>query len=448
MRLLLVQPPTIKTASHYDKLFILEPLALEYVAAGLMDEHDIEIFDMRVDKDYTLKSKIEDFNPDVIGFTSLTVNVNTVIRLSQEVKKNYPNIVILIGGHHASVSAKDFYKPSIDAIMIGEGIETMKQYLYTLQYGGDIEQIDGMAFNKNGEFIRNKNRAYPALESFRFPNRNLTKKYRHMYFTEEYKPLATIRTSKGCPHRCKFCSLWKESGGKYMKREIERIVEELKQIEEPYVFFADDESFIDMNYMDLLAEEIKKSGIKKKYYTFVRSDTFIKHTDLMRKWAEIGLSKVHMGIESHRSSDLDNWNKKNTSVNNVRAVEIAHEMGIKVTATIIISQDFVEQDFDDMLEFSNTLNFDSIMYTVLTPLPGTELYDEVEDQMISKNYDLFDMSHTLLPTKLELHRFYNEYANLYLRSTKNSHKEKVHGEYSKTDLKDLYFNIKKAYLDH
>ena len=99
------------------------------------------------------------------------------------------------------------------------------------------------------------------------------------------KPLASIRTSKGCPHRCNFCALWKVAGGHYLKRSPECIVEELAQIEEPYVFFADDESLVDAARMETQAHRIREAGIEKQYFLYGRSDTIARNPGLLELWA-------------------------------------------------------------------------------------------------------------------------------------------------------------------
>lgn len=446
MNILLVQPVTISSLLYMDKIFMHEPVALEYVGAALKDEHNVEIMDMRIESD--LKSKLEQFKPQVVGFTGYTINVNTIIELSKLVKELNPTAKVVIGGHHATVCPHDFYVPTIDGIFIGEGVCTFKEYVKALQDNTDIALVDGMAFNNNGQFVRNKDREYPQLDEFRFPDRSLTEKYRDKYFMEDFKPLATMRTSRGCVFKCKFCTLWKLAGGKYYVRDPKCTVEELKQIKEPYVFFADDESFIDFRYMDALADEIMKAGIKKKYYAYVRSDTVIHNTDLIRKWASIGLAKVHMGIESHREADLVNWNKRNSVENNVRAIRLAEEMGIEVTATFIINQDYDSDDFDGLRKFVANSNIKSSFFSVLTPLPGTDLYKEVEEQLILKNYDYFDMIHTVLPTKLSIRRFYTEYANLYIQSNKHNFKNKDASDYTKPIMIEMFTNLRKIGRDY
>jgi radical SAM superfamily enzyme YgiQ (UPF0313 family) len=73
------------------------------------------------------------------------------------------------------------------------------------------------------------------------------------------RPLASIRTSKGCLFRCRFCALWKLTGGRYITRKPECIVEELGTIEEKFVFFADDES-LDTKRMIALADLIRRAS--------------------------------------------------------------------------------------------------------------------------------------------------------------------------------------------
>ncbi len=119
------------------------------------------------------------------------------------------------------------------------------------------------------------------------------------------KPLASIRTSKGCPYRCNFCALWKLTGGRHLKRQPEKIVEELAGIDEPFVFFADDESLVDAARMKALARLIEQAGIDKKYFLYGRSDTIAKNGDLLKMWKDIGLSRVFVGL-SHSKMKTSN----------------------------------------------------------------------------------------------------------------------------------------------
>ena len=107
MKILLIQPAKPEKALGGEDFSIFEPLALEYLAAGVAADHDVRIPDMRLDPDLDLH--LRDFRPDVAGITSYTVHVNTVNRLFKQVKAFSPEIHTVVGGHHATVRPQDFY---------------------------------------------------------------------------------------------------------------------------------------------------------------------------------------------------------------------------------------------------------------------------------------------------------------------------------------------------
>jgi radical SAM superfamily enzyme YgiQ (UPF0313 family) len=251
------------------------------------------------------------------------------------------------------------------------------------------------------------------LDTLPFPDRSSTKEYRQDYFSEWMKPLATIRTSKGCPYRCKFCALWKITDGQYLKRDPIAILEELSQIEEEFIFFADDESLIDGPRMAQLADLIEEAGIHKRYFLYARSVTITMDPDLLKKWQEIGLERVFVGIEFCQDEDLDYINKKSTIADNDLAIKVLQDLDIDVYASFIIRPEFGSDDFTAIREYCHQSELIFASFAVLTPLPGTDLYEEVKDQMILHDYDYYDFIHTLLPTELPLKRFYREYHDLY-----------------------------------
>ena len=118
MKILLIQPSKGSlTISGEDLRCMHEPLALEYIASGIVKNHQIRILDMRIEKD--LESVLRDFRPDVVGITAYTVHVNTAKRLFQEIKAWNPGVFTVVGGHHATISPEDFLTPSVDVIVTG-----------------------------------------------------------------------------------------------------------------------------------------------------------------------------------------------------------------------------------------------------------------------------------------------------------------------------------------
>jgi radical SAM superfamily enzyme YgiQ (UPF0313 family) len=411
MRILLIEPDKGPVVIGGEDFSIYEPLALEYIAAGVINNHELKILDLRLENN--LDDVLEKFSPDVVGITAYTVHVNTVRKLFKKIKLWNPKVLTAVGGHHATIMPEDFISDNIDVIVLGEGIFTFKEIVNRYEKGISFEEIPGVAFANNGVLKKSPPIEKIDLDEFPFPERKLTAKYRDRYYSDWMKPLAAIRTSKGCPYRCNFCAMWKLADGKYYKRSPEKIVEELESIEEKYVFFADDESLLDVPRMMTLAKLIKEKGIQKRYFLYGRSDTISRSPELIRLWKDIGLERVFVGLEFFRDEDLKYISKKSTVDDNNEAVKLLLDLDIAIYASFIVRPEFTKNDFAELRSYVKKLKLDFAGFAVLTPLPGTDLYKEVESRLITHNYDFFDFIHTVLPTKLPFKEFYKEYLHLY-----------------------------------
>jgi len=436
MKILLIQPAKPAKALGGEDFSIFEPLALEYLAAGVAPDHDVRILDLRLDPH--LDSVLADYQPDVVGITSYTVHVNTVNKLFQKIKTCNPEIATIVGGHHATVSPEDFYSPFIDVIIAGEGVLPFREVIIRLEKDLPLSGIPGAVFLENGAVLVRQGDAGLDLDSLPFPRRDLTAAYRKSYFSEWMRPLASIRTSKGCHFRCQFCALWKLTGGRYLTRKPERLVEELGTIQEKYVFFADDESLLDTERMAALADLIRGAGIKQRYFLYGRSDTIARHPELLEQWRKIGLERVFVGLEFMRDRDLKLIRKGSTVENNVKALRILKGLGLDIWPMFMVRPEFDRQDFADLRKCCRDLDLDFIGFSVLTPLPGTDLYNEVKDRLITADYDYFDFFHTLLPTTLPLRDFYRELTKLFQRSRSLKNQIRLMGKYRLRELPSLF----------
>ena len=414
MKILLIEPAKAHSTLGGEDVFLYESLALEYVAADVAKDHDVRILDLRLEK--KLHEVLEDFRPDVVGITSYTVHVNIVNALFEDIKKWNPQVLTVVGGHHATILPEDFLSPSIDLIVLGEGVFVFKEIVGRFESGGGFDGIPGVALAKNDGLDKTDYSPVADLDAFPFPERKLTAKYRKRYFSEWMKPLASIRTSKGCPFRCNFCALWKITGGRYLRRKPERVVEELAGIDEQFVFFADDESLVDASRMRTLARLIKDAGIEKQYFLYGRSDTIARNPELLEMWRDIGLKRVFVGLEFFRDEDLKYIRKGSTTGDNEKAVKVLQDLDIETYASFIVRPEFDKEDFATFRRYCRTLRLSFASFAVLTPFPGTDFYEEVKSQLITHNYDYFDLVHTLLPTKLPLKDFYGEYSQLYRKA--------------------------------
>ncbi len=411
MRILLIEPPKPAASIGGEEVFLFEPLALEYLGAAVPGEHETRLLDMRLDKG--LDALLSEWRPDVVGITSYTVHVNVVKALFERVKARLPEALTVVGGHHATVRPEDFLIPSIDVVVSGAGVAPFREIVARRAERAALEGIAGTTVRSADGQVATAPLPAADLDADPFPARWLTREHRKRYYCEWMRPLASIRTSKGCPFRCRFCAEWKVAGGRYLRRAPEKVVEELLGIEEEYVFFADDESLVDVARMTKLAALIKEAGIHKRYFCYGRSDTIVRHPDLLKAWREVGLERVFVGLEFVRDEDLGYVGKGATSKDNEGALRVLQGLGIDVYASFMVRQEFTRGDFAALKAYCRRMGLDFATFAVLTPLPGTDLYEEVEDRLITRNYDLFDFIHTQLATALPMKEFFAECESLY-----------------------------------
>lgn len=206
--------------------------------------------------------------------------------------------------------------------------------------------------------------------------------------------------------------------GKCAARNPESIVEELASLHDDVelVHFADDNTLYDVRQAWQLSELIKERKIKKKFAMYARTDTIVKHPDLIENFREAGLECITVGIESFKDSELDLLNKKTSVHINNEAIRILQKLGISISSHIMVNPNYSEEDFKRLYKYVCDMNLFRPAFPILTPLPGTELYFDNYDRFVIKNYDFFDFAHSIFPTKLNRREFYRRFSKLYTKS--------------------------------
>ena len=413
MKILLIKPfqnPNLATNSLY------EPLELEYLAASVKDSN-VRILDMRIDKN--LHKELLNFKPDLIGITAYTTDYNIAVQILKEIKEFDKSIKTVVGGHHVTFSPEDFVLPYVDAIFLGYADSSFPQYVNAFDNPEKLLDIPNIGIiDNNRVFFTKKETSVPDLNSLPMPDRNLTLKYHKKYHDPVRNRLTLLMTSRGCSFRCNFCACWKLMDGKYATRTPESIVQELKCLPEEIdiVYFSDDNTFNDIGRMWRLSKLIKKNNIKKKLQMYARADTIVRHQDLFEDLAGAGLKFVTIGFESFRDKDLKYYNKKTSVVINNQAIHILKKLNIYILAHFIVRPEYTKEDFNQLINYVYDNNLFRPAFPVLTPLPGTELYEETFNTFEITNYDFFDFAHSILPTKLDPKEFYRQLTNLYIKS--------------------------------
>ena len=232
------------------------------------------------------------------------------------------------------------------------------------------------------------------------------------------RPIGLIRTTVGCPFRCSFCSLWRIGNGRYLEREIGAVVEELRSIPERFVFFVDDEAFLDSRRMWALGEAIRQASLAKSFFAYCRVDSLLRDLDLLRFWHGIGLRRLFVGIESVFEQELSQYGKRQSREEIVRALRAAREIGISLFSNFVVDPAYTQGEFEELIRFIEDNDVEYPAFTVLTPIPGTGAsYDSVVERQPNgrPRWDLFDLQHAVTRTRMPPAEFASAYEGLYRR---------------------------------
>lgn len=416
MKILLVQPDVSQRAVGFTSLVRPEPLALEIVAASV-PQHEVVILDLRVDAT-PLADALASFRPQIVGTTGYTTDVPRMLQICSEVKAFNPNITTVAGGHHVTVAPEDFDTESVDVLVLGEGETTFPDLVSCLEAKDSLDKVAGIRYRHEGRQADTLPRPLAKdLDSFPLPARHLTDHYRKDYHFHFWDNPYVVESARGCPFRCSFCSVWVFNQGRYRIHKPEWVIQDLKRMNTDTVCFVDDIFMETPNYSQRLAELIKQEGIQMRYWSQLRSDNIVKRPELIQHWAEVGLHTALVGFEKFRQEELDDVNKHNTVENNERAMEILHQNQVDMWGAFIIDPQYVKEDFDALIEYVRGKHITFPQFTIITPLPGTQFFKEKACELITQNYEVFDLLHTVLPTKLPIEEFYDNMARLYASTT-------------------------------
>ncbi len=414
MRVLLIKPGDNPSIVGYDPIIRAEPLGLEILAACI-PQHEVKILDLRIEDN--LRQTLYNFKPDVVGVTSLTVQVEEVKKMMGVIKAFDKNILTVIGGHHATFKPEDFDSINIDVVVIGEGEITFSELIEHYSRGKSFDNIAGIAYRHSGRLEYTARREYiKDLDKVPAPRRDLVKKYQKKYFYLYHNNFATVETSRGCVHNCSFCAVSEFYNRTYRVKSPHKIVEDIEKTGADGIFFIDDNFLQDFARSEALIKLIEKKGIRKKIFFITRSDHVVQNKHLIKRWKKVGLWGVFIGIDGVNPDSLSSFNKSVSMEQNVTAVKILQENNINILAAIIIRPEYAEADFEEVKYFIEDNKLSSVQLTILTPLPGSSLYKRKFNEILSHNYELYDCMHLLFEPRVGFKNFYKEFSRLYKSS--------------------------------
>ena len=193
----------------------------------------------------------------------------------------------------------------------------------------------------------------------------------------------------------------------------DRVIKELEQIEAPNIFLTDDIFWMNRRRAHDLALAIKATGVRRHLTLQTRSDIITKFPELVSLWREVADMTIFLGLEKIDDDGLKSVNKSNSAANNNLAIKILQDLDVGYTPNFIVDPSWDRADFDKVKRWIDQTGAYNSGFSVLTPLPGTDLWDATEADVNTEDWELFDIAHAVLPTRLPLEDFYKEYAGLW-----------------------------------
>ncbi len=411
LRILLLRPRPPRETIGLQHVMICEPLELEYLVGNIgKAKASVKIIDMILEKK-PIEFFINKYKPHIVGMTAYITHVGAVKEMARKIKCLSNQTITVVGGVHAEVVPEDFISKYIDCIICSNPVETFNKIIDRVRAGVDTKEIEG-TYVKGKKHIRTS--SYNILP----PDRSSVKKYRKKYYYMFHNPCALIKTSLGCPYTCSFCFCKEITGGKYFARKIDEVMEELESIKEREIYIVDDDFLFNEDRLNLFCDELEKRNIHKRFLVYGRADFIASHEKVIGRLSRHGLSAVIVGVESVREKDLKDFNKRSSLENNEKAIRILQKYGIELYATMILQPDFTKKDFRQIEDYIIGLNVSFVNLQPLTPLPGTEIYDDYKDKILvpRKDYAMWDLAHIVLePKYMSIRQYYYQIIKTYAR---------------------------------
>jgi len=380
------------------------PLGITYVAAAFLAAGaEVKIFDYVI-SGYSrekLNKQLDDFQPDVVGAGSVTMNFYEAQKILRDVKNINPEVITMMGGPHVSFTAEETLKkyPEIDLILLGEAEETIGELVPHLKNIGKWENISGIAYRKEGDvFITGKRKFIADIDTLSQPARHLLSvpRYRALGF-----PVSMI-TGRGCPHSCIFCQGRRMVGAKIRRRRVENLLAEMEGILAlgfERINIADDLFAADLERVKEICLGIRKRGLKFSWSAFARVDTV--DQEMLKVMVAAGCDSVSFGVETG-NEDMLKRIKKGIKLQQVRsAVKMCQEAGMIAHASFMVGlPGETKETLKQTEDFARSLNI-LYGYHFLAPFPGTTVREKVHKydlEILTDNWDKYDANDAIVRT--------------------------------------------------
>jgi radical SAM superfamily enzyme YgiQ (UPF0313 family) len=310
----------------------------------------------------------------------------------------------------------------VDGICTDDGEEVVPALVAAIESGSPFDSVPALRLRTPAGWISTP--PLPertGLDHVPRPARDLVARYRNRYHCLLFKPVWLIETARGCPFRCNFCSVWQLYGRSFRERSVGAVVEDFAESGDS-VFVVDDLFWNHPARSLELAEALRKRGVRKRWILVqTRTDLVCRHPDLLEAWRPIAKDfDIFFGLEAASDEGLAHVVKDAGVHASIEAARISRELGYGVTGNFLVDPDWDEWQFRELWGFVKTHRFERAGYTILTPLPGTELFQKLAPTLEGQPWFKYDMHHVLWEPRLGARRFFELYAETWRRSILNT----------------------------
>ncbi len=374
MKVKFILPALTEAESPYwrpIKYALFPPLGLATLAAYLSPDDESILQDQHVEK-----LDLDD-DPDLVVIQVYITNAYRAYKIADHYRER--GAYVIMGGLHVT-SMPDEVAPHADTIFVGPGEETFPQFLKDFREG------------KQKDIYFSPKRSLVGIPQIR---RDLIKRDRYLVPN-------SIVVTRGCPHHCDFCykDAFFKGGKSFYTQKVDEALAEIDRLPGKHLYFLDDHLLGNGKFATALFDGMK--GMNRVFQGAATIDSILRGT-LIEQAAEAGLRSLFVGFETFSVENLKQSNKKqNLKKDYQAAVQRLHSLGIMINGSFVFGLDDDDKEvFRRTVDWGVENGITTSTYHILTPYPGTRLYQDMEAQgrILTKNWNLYDTRQVVYKTK-------------------------------------------------
>lgn len=393
--LLLAMPDTTDWLDHIMRIANLSVISL----AGSLPDHEVHVLDLVLCKEklkQELVKALQMTRPQLVGFSAMTFQFDTALKIAGYVRKQNPSAKLVAGGYHTTVMHEEITSgmPDIpfDFLVRGEGEAAIHKLAAELEKPNpDFHDIKGISYRDKDKWIHNPLGGLLEPDTLPLPDRSTRLLDKFFVFN---KRVDVAETSRGCPLKCNFCSIRNMYGSTFRAFPLARVVEDLKTIKESgsdIVFFVDDNITYKREHLSSVCEAIIKHGLNDMEYSIQASAAGIaRNPEIVALMDRANFRYINLGLESMDPSALKFMKKSTNPDINRQAMALLKKHKMCINALFIIgfpddTKDIIKQNFKSLV----SMKPDGIYAQFITPYPKTEVRNELLAEGLVINKDDF-----------------------------------------------------------